>query len=488
VQDRVTLGRRTLLVVLQYIIGTVVGLICIMLPAKYFDVSVFGYVVGVGFASYNILAFFSDLGLKQTHMSFVQRYDFAECNSSYAMSKIILSMVSSIVFLFILLPSGISEIMLIFLLCAILFTTRDIFVGIFDSRIETMKSQSSIMMEHVTRLIFTVAFTMLAIGKPESTQALYLSLTFLLSMMASTLVTFFFIRGYPFGRPAHVKEYFSAAPAIAFMGGIDVIMLNADKLILQFFVSDSELGVYTGVNKIAQLVFYLSTALITILLPAVAARDDRGATDATSFAERYLMLIILPIAFFSIVLRNDIIRYLLPQAVFLNGSTAMILLMLATLLLAGSRSEAVLLFAKNRKREATGTNTTLAVFYVISTILFSEWYGINGAAFAALLSGLFSFSVFRYECKRIFGKPLIGGQLLRQFIAVFVSSLVLFFMGFFDAGEMTLLFFLFRIAAGIVIYVFLLILFRELGLKDLAYAMELIGGKGGDKHNRNSEK
>lgn len=474
-RDRVTLGRRTLLVVLQYLIGAVVGLICVMLPARYFDVGVFGYVVGVGFSSYNILAFFSDLGLKQTHLSFVQRLDFAECNSSYALSKAILAAAVSLVFFLVNFLSGSSQVMYLFLLCAILFTTRDVFVGIFDSRIETVKSQSSIIMEHLTRLFLTVVLTMLAIGKPEETQATYLSLTFLLSMLASAFFALLLIRGYPFGKPAHIREYFSAAPAIAFMGGIDIIMLNADKLALQFFVGSSELGVYTGVNKIAQLVFYLSTALVTILLPTVASMDDESAARATSFAERYLMLVILPVTFLSIVLRDDVIRYLLPQDAFLSGGSSMALLMLATLLLASSRSEAVLLFARNRKRDATLLNSLLAILYILSTVVLADLYGIEGAASAALISGLFSFFAFRYASTKL-GKEFLGKGLLKQLLAVIAASLTVFFLDFFDPGEAKFLFFLFRIAAGTIIYIAILILLRELRLEDLAYALELVGG------------
>lgn len=485
--DRVTLGRRTLLVVLQYIVGTIVGLICITLPAKYFDVGVFGLVAGVGFSAFHILAFFSDLGLKQTHMSLVQRYGFAECNSSYAIAKAILGAFSSVVFLLIVFFTGHSEVMLIFLLCAVLFTIRDLPVGIFDSRIETMKSQSSLIVEHIARLILTVALTLLAIGRPESTQALYLSLTFLLSMLASTVFALFMMRDYPFGRPVHLKEYFSAAPAIAFMGGIDIIMLNADKLILTLFVSSEELGVYTGVNKIAQLVFYLSTALITILLPAVAAMDDNSAARAASFAERYLMLVILPIAFLSIVLRNDIIKYLLPQEVFLGGGLSMVLLMLATLMLASSRSEAVLLFARGRKREATLINSSLALLYLLSTAILSELYGIEGAASAAFISGLFSFLAFRYACTKM-GKEFLGKSLLKQLLAVTAVSMTVFFLGFFDPGEAEFLFFLFRVAAGTVIYIAILILLRELRLEDLTYALELVGGDNEGKRGGHGKK
>jgi O-antigen/teichoic acid export membrane protein len=487
VQDRVTLGRRTLLVVLQYIIGTVVGLICITLPAKYFDVGVFGLVIGVGFPAFHILTFFSDLGLKQTHMSLIQKYGFAECNSSYALAKVILGSFSSIAFLSIVFLTGSSKVMLIFLLCALLFTLRDLPIGIFDSRIETMKSQSSLILEHIMRLVFTIVLTFLAIGEPEDVQAIYLSLTFLLSMLASTAFALLLLRGYPFAKPLYVREYFSAAPAIAFMGGMDIIMLNADKLILQFFVSAEALGVYTGVNKIAQLVFYLSTALITILLPAVAAMDDSRAAKATTFAERYLMLAIFPIAFFSIVLRNDIISYLLPQEVFLEGGFSMVLLMLATLLLASSRSEAVLLFARNRNREATLINSLLAVFYIASTALLSELRGINGAALAALLSGLFSFLAFRYVCTKL-GKEFLGKSFLKQLLAVIIASAAIFLLGFFDPGEAVFLFFLFRIAAGIIIYGLALILLRELKLGDLAYALELIGGHDEGKHSNNGKK
>jgi len=474
-------------VVLQYIIGTIIGLICITLPAKYLDVDVFGLVIGVGFSAFHILVFFSDLGLKQTHMGFVHRYGFAECNSSYALAKAILAAFSSITFLLIVCLTGYSKVMVIFLLCAVLFTLRDLPIGIFDSRIETIKSQSSLIVEHLARLVFTIALTLLAVGAPANVQAIYLSLTFLLSMLASTAFALLLLRGYPFGKVLYVKEYFSAAPAIAFMGGMDIIMLNADKLILQFFVSYEALGVYTGVNKIAQLVFYLSTALITILLPAVAAMDDSRAAKATTFAERYLMLAIFPIAFFSIVLRNDIIRYLLPQEAFLGGGFSMVLLMLATLLLASSRSEAVLLFARNRKREATLINSLLAVFYIVSTVFLSELWGIDGAALAALLSGLFSFLAFRYACTEL-GKEFLEQSFLKQLLAAVVASAALFSLGFFDPGEAALLFFLFRIAAGIIIYGFLLIILGELKLEDLTYALELIGGSNEDKHHSNGKK
>jgi O-antigen/teichoic acid export membrane protein len=188
------------------------------------------------------------------------------------------------------------------------------------------------------------------------------------------------------------------------------------------------------------------------------------------------MLVILPVAFLSIVLRNDIIKYLLPQEVFLGGGLSMVLLMLATLMLASSRSEAVLLFARGRKREATLINSSLALLYLLSTAILSELYGIEGAASAAFISGLFSFLAFRYACTRL-GKEFLGKSLLKQLLAIVIASVAVLSLGFFDASEIALLFFLFRIAVGIIIYGFVLILLRELKLEDLAYAIELMGGR-----------
>ena len=476
--DRVTLGRRTLLIVVQYVLGSLVGLVCLWLSTRYFSEAVVGLVLGVGFSSFHLLVFFSDLGLRQAHMSLVQSRDSGECNSSYLLSKLLLCSLMSFLFLTIIaLSDARNDVMLVFLFCAVLFTLRDIPIGIFDSRIESVKSQSAIVVEHIARLILTVIFSLLAMGKGDDISAIYLSMTFLLSMLASVLFSYVFLRGYPFGRPKHMRAYFALAPGIAFIGGMDIIMLNVDKIALQFFVSAEALGVYTGVNKLAQLMFYLSTALITVLLPTVAMQDDESAVRSTAFAERYLTMIVIPVTLLAIALRREVIGVLLSRESYLGGEVALVILLIATMLLSISRSEAILLFGKGRKG-AILINMVLAFMYVSLTMVLSYLFSANGAAMAALISGVFAFLAFRYACKREFEKPVFDNHLKRQFLsgmAAFIAVAVLNTFGI--SEELKFLFFLFLIATGTIIYLVSLLLTKELNLDDLAYAIELIRGR-----------
>lgn len=486
-QERVTLGRKTLLIVFQYLIGSIIGLICLSFAAKYFSLEVVGFVVGASFSVFRMIAFFSDFGLRQTHMNKVHSSDFATCNSSYLLSKMILTTVVTAIFLLIIFSfeteavigygtETVRTILLLFLLCAILFTARDVPIGIFDSKRETWKSQSTILVEHISRLPLTALFAFLAINKDFTTASTYLALTFVLSVFVSTLFSLYLLKSYPFGKPKMVKEYFASSPGIAFIGGIDIVVLNLDKIILLFIISAQDLGVYTGVNRISQLIFYLSTALITILLPTISAQSDKEAVHSTHFAERYLSMIIIPLTFLVIAFRKELIMALLKES-FLGGEFTLIILLFAVLLLSISRSNAVLLFGRGKIRITLYLNAILAAFYVLGVVFLSNVYGMNGAAIAMLMTGIFSFSAFGYYCKIYFRKPIFGKSLIKQLSAGIAMLLLTNFLMMIEVpGELHPFFLIFVLILGIIVYTAILIAERELRFEDVRYGIDLIRG------------
>ncbi|VUT25286.1 MAG: Polysaccharide biosynthesis protein [Candidatus Methanolliviera sp. GoM_oil] len=485
--EKVALGRKTLLIVFQYLIGSILGLICLSFAANYFSLEVVGFVVGASFSIFRMITFFSDFGLRQTHMNKVHSSDFATCNSSYLLSKTILTTIVTAIFLLIIFSFGtetvlgyetetVRTIFLLFLLCAILFTIRDIPVGIFDSKRETWKSQSIILTEHVSRLPLTVLFAFLAINKDFTTASIYLALTFVLSVLISSIYSLYLLKGYPFGKPKMMKDYFVSSPGIAFIGGIDIVVLNLDKIILIFIISAQDLGIYTGVNRIAQMIFFLSTALITILIPTISAQKDNEAVNSTHFAERYLSMIIIPLTFLAIAFRKELIMVVLKES-FLGGEYTLIILLFAVLLLSISRSNAVLLFGRKKIRMSLYLNAILAAIYISGIILLSNIYGMNGAAIAMLIAGIFSFFTFGYSCKIYFGKKIFDKSLIKQFFAGGVMLLLTSFLVRIEVpDELHPFFLIFVLALGIIVYAAILIAERELRFRDVRYGLDLING------------
>ena len=510
--DASSLGRKTLLILIQYLIGAILGYICIALSIRFIGPDIYG-VISIGYGIFMLLIFFSDLGLKQAHMKFIAAsrtstststststpysypYDSKACNGAYLITKSILTFMVFIS-LILLYLSGYrpihGSVLLIFVMCALFYNMRSIPEATFDGRTQTQRSQLPIISEHITRTLLTIMVAILCVHG-AGTKAELLASTYAISLLFSMIFSYyFFMKHERFSMPTGkiVGRYLTFAPLIAFIGAIEIVLINIDKLILISYVSMSSLGVYFGLQRIAVGLLFISTGFITILLPVISDEIEE-ARRRFEFADRYYTMLLLPIFTLVIAFRELIIEIIMGSE-YLYAADTFVSLCFGVLFLCLFRPNAILLSATGYNK-ITGKLSFLILFIYISlTIYFARFLeiGIDSAAYALIIVGILGFFGFRFYSSRYIKTKFISRDLSLQALSCFMIY-ILFTLVLNSITTITLKLIIAILIAicGIAIYTGSLIVLRSLNKEDIEFIKGVLfkikrDGRT-DKHNRN---
>ena len=122
-------------------------------------------------------------------------------------------------------------------------------------------------------------------------------------------------RGYQVRRPqkAHLRRYVTFALPVMLTFTLSKLIANTDRVMLGGFWDATEVGYYVGVAGILRIMGEVSEAGMTLFLPQ-SSRDayhgQRGIVIQRLFAaEKYLLLVMVPIAALVIFFRGPIVGF-----------------------------------------------------------------------------------------------------------------------------------------------------------------------------------
>lgn len=323
------LARKATLVIVNDIIGAVLGLIALFFIARELNSHVLG-MIGFGLAFVQLYGIITNLGYTKAHIKRVSEgQDFARCNGTFIAIKVALLIIFNAVVLSSLfiwtnvMGNGFESshhltVIYIMVLWFNLETSSRIFITTFTARLEIAKAQVPRILGNIFRLVGTIYF---AITVSSDHPRLYdaaipLAWMYVLGGAVQLGTAIYFYRGYPVGRPSRelFKSYTKYAIPAIIMTSMVVITVNTDKVMVQAFWSSRHVGLYTAAQRIAFVIVFLTNAIASVLLPSISRHHARGEKDKIrrliNRAERYIILVALPPIVMFFVLPNRIILIL----------------------------------------------------------------------------------------------------------------------------------------------------------------------------------
>jgi O-antigen/teichoic acid export membrane protein len=327
-------------------------------------------------------------------------------------------------------------------------------IGVYGSGMVGV-SQTSDFLNNTVRIIIQIIATYLGYA------ATGLAGGFVAGTFAGILINFHYLplKLARFGL-GHFKSLLSFSFWIFLTSSGVVIFSTADTILLGYFLSNADVGIYRIGYQLSMVALLACTALNTVLFPTMSRwAADGNLADVSSALSRaffFSLVLAVPVIVGGIIL-SDRLLYFLYGAGFVNGTSALIILLFVQLVTVGVILQTTCLNALDFPKQTFLATAVAAILNVILNIILIPIFGIVGAALATLISlSLNAVLAFHFLSRqipiRIERGPVLSVLLSSLIMGGFVLLLRFIF------GIPSFLFLMLAVLIGALIYV--LVLFR----------------------------
>ena len=265
------------------------------------------------------------------------------------------------------------------------------------------------------------------------------------------------------------KELFAFSFPLLFAGIAGLIMGWTDTLMLGYFSSSADVGIYNVALPTAQLIRSIPGALGVIFFPVISELYARNKIEdlrrTYSAVTKWMLALIWPVFLLVLLFPEQIIKILF-GAEYIAGATAL------SILVAGFVIGSVVGPASQTLQTYGRTKTVMMTSYIGAAINFLlnlfliPIYGVNGAAIATgfslallyVLNFLFAYRVAKVQPLRLCYLKIILASLIAVFVVYFLTKYVI------GVSLFVLIAMLFVFLA---LYFFLLLLMKSFEAEDL---------------------
>jgi O-antigen/teichoic acid export membrane protein len=263
---------------------------------------------------------------------------------------------------------------------------------------------------------------------------------------------------YEWDKKELIKNYKFALP-VAFNNIASSSLVHFDKLLIPIFLGSAPLTYYSVPGSVAAKISQTSSSFSSLLFPITVNLHTLQNTDKIKrvYLRSVRLIAILSSAIaFSIIFVNDkILLYWLDESFVEQSSTVLILLVITNLILAIFSPLSNLLMAMGKMKFLTLSSFTMAIINIFALLILLPKYGINGAAWAYLISVLYIIGMFYYSEKKYF--QLQEKDTVKLFTKITVTAIPFYFVVFFIINPLIKSMILLMIMGPICILIFMLL-------------------------------
>ncbi len=273
----------------------------------------------------------------------------------------------------------------------------------------------------------------------------------ILSRFDTRLAKYIFYSGWPF-----------AVSAI-----LGVLMVDTDILLIGWFKSSTDVGVYSASLRIIQLFYIIPSTLAVSILPTfsrLAQRDGARFKSALENALWLMYLIAIPLAIGGVILGKEVIGLIFGTE-YLGGTIPFKILMLTMLINFPVTILSGVIFAHNKQRSLMAYAVIGGVTNAVLDIIFIPRYGIIGSAIVTFMAQLAG-NIYLWRVMRSVVKPSVIPRLKNILPATIVMAAFAF--GLNTLGLPVLV----TIAASVLVYFGMLLTLREPVIKEVRLILQ----------------
>ena len=201
-----------------------------------------------------------------------------------------------------------------------------------------------------------------------------------------------------------IKEIFFHSLPLTVAAMVHTLLTWGDTVILGFFRSVAEVGVYSLVLPTAQLLALPVIASNTVLVPLIsnlfAKRKNKEVTNVYKTATKWIFLMMVPLLVLILLFPQRIINTVAGSE-FVAGYTALVILAIGVFIGSLATPANMILLSVNKTKLMMKNSIIAAIVNIVLNLILIPKHGLIGAAVAFLVSYVVLFLLRIYEVKTI---------------------------------------------------------------------------------------
>ncbi len=489
------LARKTLLIIMNNVVGGVFGFITLALIARHLEVDDLG-MLGFALSFLGMFTFIANLGFDLAHNKRTSEgQDFGQCLGTFIYIKVVLVSVMAAVSLaaigiYVYFFGGFDStkeltVVLVILLYYVVWFLASIPLITFNAERKQAKAQISNSMEFLVRGPLIIGLVLAGFG------IVYVALSYVAGALVLFGLGVFFLRGCPVKKPSResLKSYIAFATPMSMVSVIYTLYLYLDKVMLGVFWNNQEVGFYYGAQRIIMFLITSSAAIAILLFPTISSLHAKGDLktigDLITRAERYLSMLIFPVIALTIALNASIVQVILGGG-FDESGVILVFLALFALLSILNRPYSQVIMGTGKTTIAVKISISIfAVNFFLNLVFIPEemaglallGLGGVGAAIATFLADTGRFVLLRVEAKRLIGKTFQPLPMVKHLVSSALAAVVIFWVHGFVPENLENPLLMLELLGGLIIYFLILVLVREFKKEDLHFFLDIVHPK-----------
>ena len=397
--------------------------------------------VAYGIAFVSIFNFITDLGTGTAHTKLIsdKSKNTANCNKVFLLIRIALIFVFSIVVIVYYLiqsyffgftfPTDQHKwVVLISFVTLIVWNIINIPIGLFNSRVEQAKQDIPNIIKTIINQGLRIGFVFTGFG------AIAISLSSLIATIVIIPIYFYLVKNILFGNFEKVlaKEFLKISLPLIVVVAINSFITFADKLILQHYTDSVQVGIYVVGFRLADVVLLIAGSVGILFFPIFAklivenniVRINEIINKFERFSFSFVLPFVLSLFYFNDFIVNKIFGDLYQQSsIILSIVTASLFIFTITMPYGN------IITAKNRFVLFAKTNIIKGVTFILSSIFFVSYLGLQG--FGMSLAILLTYCIYAFSLiivSRDIQNEILIFKSWPIFVFAIVYSLIIFFL------------------------------------------------------------
>ncbi|MFE5324684.1 polysaccharide biosynthesis C-terminal domain-containing protein, partial [Paenibacillus sp. NPDC056579] len=254
------------------------------------------------------------------------------------------------------------------------------------------------------------------------------------------------------------------------------VYLSVDKILLNYYRSETEVGYYDQAIKIIKILLTIITSISAVMLPSLSAEFVKGNREKIMYYVeiifQFILFISIPMIIVISSISNNFITWFLGMQFLEVASLLKIISPIILFIGLGSLFGTQILVATNQINKLTISIACGAVISVLINVIFVPLYGIYATAVATLLSEITVTTVQYFFVQKFLNFKNIS----KSFVLYIVSATAMF--GFIVIIEHTNIESVIKIiiqgVLGLILYFLVLTLYKE---KLILFLIDQVGKK-----------
>jgi stage V sporulation protein B len=217
---------------------------------------------------------------------------------------------------------------------------------------------------------------------------------------------------------------------IMLSGAAGLIIGYTDTILITFFRSLEEVGIYQTAQPTARLLWFFAGSLITVLFPLVAelkTKKDKRLEKGISLIYRYIWIVLVPFALMAFSFSKEILN-LFFGSFYAQGSPVLKILTVGAVFFSITQINGVVLNGLGKPKNFTKVVYTGALVNLVGNLSLIPIIGIIGAAISTLLTYLVMLLFSFTEVKKFIKVKIPFTDWIKTLVFGFVSLLSIYLL------------------------------------------------------------